>query len=384
MMGTGASGSRRGGIPAGLIGMLALVVGVERFVADHPFGFMGDPQRLAWRMSERAIRGEAARAEVLCLGDSLVKFGILPRVLEAGLGRSAYNLAIPGAQPAASYFLFRRALTSGARPRAVVVDFYSKVLAAAPRINRCFWPDLLSFGELLELSCQARDIRLFNESAVGWLLPSFRDRGEIRRAVLATVKGEGRQLRDTLSANLRNGLANRGATVAPVVLPSPVDYETGSRIDPSRQRRWAPARPNAEFVRRFLDLARDHGIPVFWVLPPTSPRWQERIERRGEEAAYLRFVRGTRARAPNVVILDGRHTGYGRELFCDPVHLNRAGASAFTADVASAIALHLAGSGPRDSWVALPAYRDRPPVRFVEDLVQSEIAVRSAESTRLR
>ena len=384
MMGTGAGGSRRGGIPGGLIGMLALVVGVERFVADHPFGFTGDPQRLAWRMSERAIRGEAARAEVLCLGDSLVKFGILPRVLEAGLGRSAYNLAIPGAQPAASYFLLRRALASGARPRAVVVDFYSKVLAAAPRINRRFWPELLSFGELLELSCQARDIRLFNESAVGWLLPSFRNRGEIRRGRPGDSEGRGsatprhpvREPEEWPGQSWRDGRAGG--------LPPPVDREPGSRIDPSRQRRWSLARPNAAFVRRFLDLARDHGIPVFWVLPPTSPRWQERIERRGEEAAYLRFVRETRARSPNVVILDGRHTGYGRELFHDPVHLNRAGASAFTADVASAIALHLAGSGPRDSWVALPAYRDRPPVRFVEDLVQSEIAVRSAESTRLR
>ncbi len=378
-----AGGPRRGGIPWGLIGMLVLVVPIERFMAAHRFGFTGDAQVLAWRMSAAAIRGEAARAEVLCFGDSLVKFGVLPRVLEAGLGRTAYNVAIPGAQPAASYVLLRRALASGARPRALVVDFYSKVLAAPPRTNRRFWPDLVTFGELLELCGEARDLRLFNESALAWLMPSVKDRHEIRAAILAAVRGEDRQLRATLNASLRHGQINRGAMVMPALPPPPVDRQPGGPFARSHPGRWSLARPNAAYVRRFLDLARVHGLPVFWILPPTSPRWQERIEHRGEEATYLRFVRAFQAPTPNVVVIDGRHAGYGREVFYDPVHLNRAGATVFSADVASTLALHLAGSAPGASWVTLPAYRDRSLNALVEDFSQSEIAVQTADS-RLR
>ena len=251
--------------------MLVLVVPIERFMAAHRFGFTGNAQVLAWRMSAAAIRGEAARAEVLCFGDSLVKFGVLPRVLEAGLGRTAYNVAIPGAQPAASYVLLRRALASGARPRALVVDFYSKVLAAPPRTNRRFWPDLVTFGELLELCGEARDLRLFNESALAWLMPSVKDRHEIRAAILAAVRGEDRQLRATLNASLRHGQINQGAMVMPALPPPPVDRQPGGPFARSHPGRWSLARPNAAYVRRFLDLAQCARPPGLLDLAADQP-----------------------------------------------------------------------------------------------------------------
>jgi hypothetical protein len=39
---------------------------------------------------------------VLAFGDSIVKFGFVPRVIEAEAGLSAYNLATDGGPPALS------------------------------------------------------------------------------------------------------------------------------------------------------------------------------------------------------------------------------------------------------------------------------------------
>src|SRR4051794_38759437 len=54
-------------VPWGLLGMLGLVVAVERFVASHEFDLTANPMFLDWRESGRASRRQAARAEVLVL-----------------------------------------------------------------------------------------------------------------------------------------------------------------------------------------------------------------------------------------------------------------------------------------------------------------------------
>ncbi len=76
-----------------------------------------------WRRAGPAAKGRAATgAEVLCFGDSQVKTGIAAVALEARLDRPVYNLGMMAATPAGSYFVFKRALDAGARPRAIVLD----------------------------------------------------------------------------------------------------------------------------------------------------------------------------------------------------------------------------------------------------------------------
>src|SRR5580693_8460636 len=86
--------------PAGLIGALGLIVLLEGIVSRVP-ARVDDRSRLAssWQTAMRRAAGPEARAEILTFGDSLIKLGILPRVLEARLGRSSYNLAVLGGQP---------------------------------------------------------------------------------------------------------------------------------------------------------------------------------------------------------------------------------------------------------------------------------------------
>src|SRR5262249_41928557 len=111
-------------LPLGLLGAIGLTLAVKTFVArvnlliTHPWAF-------AWRRGDWAARHVAPGCEVLCFGDSLMQCGILPRVLEDRLALRSYNIAIGAGSPATTYFLLRRALESGARPRAVLVEYLS-------------------------------------------------------------------------------------------------------------------------------------------------------------------------------------------------------------------------------------------------------------------
>src|SRR5262249_28136550 len=122
----------RGGVPAGLLGAIALMVAVELALAHDPFRF-GLPDWGDWARAGRAARGAAREGEVLCFGDSTAKAGLQPRVLAWRLGRPVRSFAVAAGSPAASYFLLRRALDSGARPSAILVDLHPGLICDDPR-----------------------------------------------------------------------------------------------------------------------------------------------------------------------------------------------------------------------------------------------------------
>src|SRR5947209_6511609 len=148
----------RGRWPLGLLGMLALVVAVESFLARHTLDFTSI---IAAGYAYPARNCRATRpGEILCFGDSLMKFGVLPRVFETRLGTRTTNLAIPGGLPAASFFLFRRAVEAGARPSVVLVSFKPTILQGRPRD---FAPQLAALAnarESLELAWAGQDAGL--------------------------------------------------------------------------------------------------------------------------------------------------------------------------------------------------------------------------------
>jgi hypothetical protein len=360
--------------------MLGVLMAVERSLARPELEFTRDPMTLAWRASDRATRGGGPRAVVLCFGDSLVKLGVQPRVLEADLGRSAYNLAIPGATAPAGSFLLRRILASGARPRAVVVDFDSSMLTSPPRETLEYWPELVGPRELLDLCWNAHDPRLFGCVGLARLLPSVRFRRAIRDGVQAAIEGRACTQPDTLLAHLRNWRVNGGATAAtPRAGPPIVSERPGAAIVRGS---WQPYPANAAYVRRFLDLAAAHRLPVFWLLPPLSPARQAQLEQSGQDEGYVRFVRSLMGRYPNVVVIDGRRSGYGREVFIDATHLDRRGAAAYSTALATLIGPRLDGPGPGARWLRLPLYRDRPGLNPLEDVEQSRVALRAGATRR--
>ncbi len=292
-----------------------------------------------WQSAFRAASEPESRAEILCFGDSLVKLGILPRVLEARLGRSAYNLAVLGGQPPAGQFLLRRVLDSGHCPRALIINFSPLLLGMDPRVNLEWWGTLPPARERSEVAWRSGDpalaLSLFLHGAIGSLSCRDRFRTALGFASFEACRGDECPANDELRALLRNWRLNRGAQVAPRpfvpiqgALPRPYDGTGWS---------WQPHPVHSYYVERFLELAQARRIPVYWILPPAEAGWLERNERVGTVGAYRHYVQHLVSRYPMLTVLDMQRAGWDRALFRDPIHVNRDGAIRLTVAVADAI-----------------------------------------------
>jgi hypothetical protein len=365
-------------IPRGFLGMLAIVVAFEAYLAAHP-AELSEFSAADWRLTRAATVREARDAQILCFGDSLLKFGLLPELIERRTGLKAFNLSVLGGQAATSYYLLRRALDAGAHPRAIVLDCQD--LPSKPQfpgvrgLGLAFhvrsWPELLTVREAAELAWSARNPELFGSIVARELLPSFKARKEVRSGIGHLVrKGEttaGRQFR----AQERNWRLNQGTLVMAPRSGHKTQITHERMRDPWEE--WSPDPVSSEYLRKFLALAAEKGIQVFWLIPPTSPEHEGLRVKTGQHAYYTKFAEALQAEFPGLTVIDGRAPGYTRGVFIDDSHLDRVGAVAFTCDVAEVLArASKPEAGPR--WVALPAFRERPAPGAVEDMDASRLA----------
>jgi hypothetical protein len=344
--------------PRGAVGALALVVAVESWVAGCGDAFTS-PLAAGYRFVAREATQRATPCELLCFGDSLTKFDVAPAVLSARTGRSAFNLAILGGQPPASYFALNRALRAGARPAALVFDCDPSVLATDPRINVRNLSELLDLRDSWGFAWVARDASLFARLALGRLLPSYGGRHEVRRALLASLRGEARAEPTGVADYERNWRDNRGALVH-----APGRTNTGAPTPEERAaylpEAWGVDRVNATYLWRFLGLAESRGLRVYWLVPPMAPGLQALLKTSGHDERYTRLVRAAQERFPFVTVVDGRNACYELSAFHDRTHLNSVGAATLSAGLGDLLRTDLASQPGKGRWLELPRYSPDP------------------------
>jgi hypothetical protein len=378
---------RQVGIPWGVVGMIMMVLAVEYWVGRNWLDF-NDPVSLSWRFSAGGVQTEATRCELLCLGDSLIKHGLIPSIIEETTGRSTVNLSAARAPALLTYFLLRRALDAGARPEAVIINAKPAVLMAGLEFNARYWQELLTLRECVDLSRMASGGSFVLSTIVGRLLPSVRARAELRSNVLAALRSEPDHIGAINRVLWRNWTVNRGANVAAS------DSRWHDESEPEIERRMHPNvfyvdRTNAAGLESLMRLADERKIPVFWLLTPLSPDLQARRDQSGADAGYERFVRSFQEKYPQVLtVLDARRGAYPRSLFTDHTHLNGQGAIALSHAVASAIRDLLATSRSQSSplWIALARPLTHPAVTgpALEDLDQSKEILNLSKNTLAR
>ncbi len=355
--------------PLGLIGMVVLVVAVEAYIGRHAFRFT-NTATLSWNLSDTAARGEASKAEVLCFGDSLVKHGMIPEVLEAKLGKRVYNVSICAASAPASYFLLKHALDAGARPQSIIVDFMPDLLSGSPRHSSRNWPEILNYRELIELARAGRDFGFFVTMARDRLLNSHRSRWEIQANLIAALRGQVDPLHETNLVYQRNWGQHRGAEYTPDNPAFQGQVTEQDHFKLMSDHFWCN-KVNRTYIDKFIKLAESRGAKVYWLLPPVSPAIHQRRVASGADEKYSGFVREVAAKHPSLIVLDARRSGYDHTKFVDPVHLNGRGGVTLSTEVAEAMV-----SG-RTEWVWLPRYRDRTSPVPLEDVEQSRVVVGS-------
>ena len=82
----------RTAIPWGVVGMIGLIVAIECAVVRNWLDF-SDPVSLSWTLQRPGRRIRGAGRRVLCLGDSLVKNGLVPCGDRRVSGRRTVNLS---------------------------------------------------------------------------------------------------------------------------------------------------------------------------------------------------------------------------------------------------------------------------------------------------
>ncbi len=339
-------------VPWGLLGFLVLICLGEVATREFEPGLIGI-EPWDWRLtSQAAVSAEVKSASVLCLGDSLIKLGVQPQILadRLGGGRRVYNLAVCAGRAPTSYFLLRRALAAGSKPTALIVDFDETVLAQAPDQTTRLYAELLQSQEVCELAATMRRPDFAGAVLTSAVSQVARNRFEIRQAILDALTGR----RDPTQAGARSTRSaammahwrdNRGAQVTPeasVTLSSnPADW---GWVHPYG---WRPDPTNAAYVAAFLDLARNHQIQVFWLLPPLHPGLTARQIEVGMHAPFDAWLAATIARFPEVTVVDGRRLGYDASRFIDMAHLDGVGATRLSRVLGSLLADRLAHAGPQ-------------------------------------
>jgi hypothetical protein len=366
-------------LPLGFLGAFALVACIEWSVARHGDRFAGSGPWANQVAAERASTS-ARDYQVLVFGDSLLKLGLASRVIEARTSLPTYNFSIAGAQAPTTFYLMKRALEVNPRPRAIVVDFFSNLLAKDVRFNTENYPFLLNQSEILELARVSRDAHLFADLMIRRLVPSIRYRTGIRLAIELELRGYPETLRTELLKSSRNWSRNGGAEIAPSRpgFNQPIDKWCSDYFE-----RFACTETNRHYIEKSLDLAASRGIPVFWLIPPVKPEVQAHCVRTGLDAAVTAFAADLQKKFANLIIIDGRRCGYDPAVFHDHHHLGREGAVAFTMAVSDCIMRSLAETEPRSLWVHLPAYQSLGSPVPLEDVDESRAIVQRQVAERL-
>ena len=97
-----------GSIPCGLLAMLAFSACVEFGLVRRELDWMS-VNDWDWRTAKHAAgsAGTVAKQEILLFGDSQIKLGVLPPVVERASGFKTLGLAVGGGHAAGSYYLAR-------------------------------------------------------------------------------------------------------------------------------------------------------------------------------------------------------------------------------------------------------------------------------------
>jgi hypothetical protein len=367
------------GAPWGLVGTIALIALIESRVRSDEIFFLSTLQ-FDWKLSSGKAKAEAPKCDVLCFGDSLIKEGVVPKILSERLGLSVYNLGINGGMAPADYYLLRRAIDGGGRPSAILVDFEPHLLTNGCAYNADCWSLLLNVRECLDLAWTLGDARLFGSLMASKVFPSYASRTQIRANVLKAFEGNHDWLFYHTGMYIRNWAVNRGAQVMPVnpAFQGTIEASHGAFFP----RTFGADAMTSIYMRRFLGLAASRGIPVYWLLPPIAPAGQALRDSSGLDAAHTEIVRGVKAEYPNVVVIDGRRAGYPHTVFNDPFHLNCEGATAFTSEIAGLLSETIADSSAQSTWLDLP--RHVGPAEYpLEDVQESHLA-QAAQAERRR
>jgi hypothetical protein len=357
--------------PAGLLGMIALALLVERSVARHSYE-LAAPVAYSWERCLHRAKTQSVGCEILIAGDSLTQTGLYTRIIEAGSGRKAMNLAVGGGPATLTSLMLRHAYDAGARPAAIVFDLKPSILSGELHEFAAFWPAVLSPLDLAAFSIECGHFRIAMDLMIRVFVPSIRMRSGLRDALVAWVNGTPTTSLMGNPPGHRNWEVNRGAHVG-LTNGGFTGAITAADHEQFRANVFLVGGPNKSAARRILKQAIDHGARPYLFIPPFSPALHEGRISSGIEVAYSQFVRSLQEEFPTLTVLDARDSEYPATAFYDHTHVCTTGALPLSTDVAEILRADLEPEAMAEArrWVKLPTFRELPMPSGLETIEQS-------------
>ncbi len=295
------------------------------------------------------IKGEEAEKtggyDILITGDCTGWAGIRPALLEARLGKSAYNFSVDVDQTyLINYILLKRYLNGGARKPELVILQLSPISLLGnhfmdlERLRNYVFPyfradrDLLAEIGLLKLAPPFRYLpfRLLS------LLPSFRKQYALRKG-LPDIIARARRFRENEYAGYLKKYRRGKGYFNEDLDPTKEKVEVITDIPPE-YKRFQVSSYNCYYIDRILSLLHENGIPAVVCLSPVRSDEMEIWKRFDLHDRLLGFLRPKMKEYDNVAAFwDLSGVASDPKYFADRVHLTFDGASVFTEELAERI-----------------------------------------------
>jgi hypothetical protein len=274
------------------------------------------------RVRQIAVAQESVDIEVL--GDSVARTGLWPEVLEPELGDGidVENYALQGSGPVFSYYLLRDQIEHGVAPKYILYAHSPHTFAGVryPILvgTFCTWSEsfeLLSTGEPFEVI-----FGMFNK--ISYTL-RYREQFEklMRGDITYFIEDRSTMVGAELFEWEQDHITRQDFTQ-----PMPDRYDMPFTV----------SELNRRYLKRFIDLAKQHGITILWVTMPLPQQVLDNRNRIGFTRDYGAFVDSITA--DNVIMLQPDFTVIDNRCFRDHSHMNADGGIAFSETIARKLA----------------------------------------------
>jgi hypothetical protein len=313
---------------------LAIVVAIELALSFAPENVMIRTMR--WM---RARLAQQPPATIQIHGDSVAQGGLMAGEIAGELppGTTVWNAALQGSGPEFTYFLLKRQVEEGRRPKAIVIA-HSPHTLVTERISELVG-GFLDWDEVPEAMVASHR---FFDTLYGILCRlsfTLRHRDELaaltkgRRAEVASwndpIPTEG-WIRSRMAAAERTWARDGKGRLPPL---HPV-YRQPFVVDPGER----------EYLARTLALARAHGITAYWLTLPEHAAVAAARDSIGFAARYYAFVDSLAARG-EVRLLKRDFEVLPAENFSDYTHLREPATLRLSREVGRKLAAELTASG---------------------------------------
>lgn len=290
---------------AAIVLFAVLVIGIETTLA-----FVG---KTDWKL---AFKGNVVlptkSPDLQVMGDSVAKGAIIPQQLTEALPGHpyVYNTAIAGSGPEFSYFVLKREIDAGKTPKAILYapspHTFANGRVALLAGAFCTWPEI---AELAKQGMAPCEMVYGCFCKLSWTL----------------------RYREQLADRLRGRAPETEGPQAAVEKVAGVTHRHYSpeHLRTSHKQPFGVFHLNEVFFDKFMDMAQQNNIKVYWATPPVLPVVYENRKQYNFDQAYFQFLDEVCAKY-HVQTLQKEFLIYPDDQFKDYDHLDSVGAARFT------------------------------------------------------